>query len=206
MQEFYSEHYSIADKFEYLVKYYQKRNKHWYDSLAYGNVHPKNLIRHSLTIEEAMICIEFVDCEELLTFLTETIDYIENFESTTNIIYIGLRIVLHYSQINKFALTCAKNLKSDCKPIDTSDLISSISHLKNKYGEHLYLMTESLRMLKNALIMCLEYVEKYEKMRTERQKMNILVIRENIEMTPTDTNVNRVLECNDLVRFMCEYV
>jgi hypothetical protein len=204
MEEFYSKHPSIANKYKILLEYYERNNGKWDEAFILGELYPDICKENTLTIEDAMICIEFVNCEHFLSLVIQSINYINNVERKLYLC-VGLHCVIYYSQINKYVLKCANELRNNCKPIDISNELSTIENFKIKYVDYRNIMSIYGKIL-SASNMFLKCTKKYEKIRSERQKMNILVLQENIKITPTNTNVGRVLECDDLVRFMCEYI
>ena len=173
----------------------------------------------ALSIDNYIACFKFINVELMLSLFRQTISIIEQSRHEFQIFSYYLTSSLILIGINLFALTSACNLmKPECDEIDVSNVLSEFNVLSNNalsklndFNDFANFQMSDNNAFENMHISCLYGIFKiwnkiYNLKRRDKQKINLIGTIEEIAKDDSTNKIQNVLQCKDLVRYLCEFV
>lgn len=133
------------------------------------------------------------------------INYRENTYSCSTAFLKTIKCHIFCYKMNLYILKASHQLKNECNEIYIDDEINEYYNFIAECQIH-YELQSTLPKIIKFLDEFIYYSNQYEKLVSEKQKIYLLVMSENYKLNPSKTNVSSIMNCNDLVRFIGEYI
>lgn len=187
-----------CQKFINIVNFYKEINlQGWYYSYQMTGLESILFNQITLTMDLAIVCIEFVDYEYIKELISTTITNIQIALQKCHTFPVKMYGCLMSVKINQFVLDAAYNLEHDQNMEYAIDQFDDYWRTCD-ISRHMYIL-----VLVNKYMMATSL---YEELKGRKQKFRLIEVHKNIQDNPDDSSIQSVMACDDLVRFMCEYI
>lgn len=184
----------------------------------FHNIHLTEYNNIRLSLDEGIEITKYFEYKWIMNiFLPKIITYLkkidlinennlrENIYSCSTVFLKTIKCHILCYKMNLYILKAAHQLKNECNEIYIEDEINEHHNFIEECEIH-YGLQNAFPIIIKFLDEFIYYSNQYKEMASEKQKIYLIAMSENYKLNSSETNLSSIMNCNDLVRFIGEYI